>query len=263
MTLKFKLTEDESAIAMNDKGMPIAVDGDGKETPIDAIGLYTQVPELKSEAKKRRETARDLKKELDGIKTKFDGIEDPEAAIKALNTVANLSEGDLVKADEVEALKTRLSEAHSGEIEKLTKKYDKQIGELTETNTGQDATIRKLVISDAFSRSELVRKLEHIPVDMVEATFASNFKVEKVGDRMVPVGYMGGDKLFAKSNPAEPAGFNEALERIIESRPDKDKFQPTNNGGPKDIKSNAKPGQAELKGSQERIAAGLRDRNMV
>ena len=96
-----KLKLDEQGNAVLQDGKPVYVHDDGKEVPFDAPGAMAKIASLNAEAKTHREA-----KEAAEAKLKaFDGIEDAEAAKKALATVKNLDDKKLVDAGEVEKLK--------------------------------------------------------------------------------------------------------------------------------------------------------------
>lgn len=264
MALVYKKTEDGKSIVMSTDGHPIMFD-DAEDEPdeveIDAIGLYTKVPELKSEAKKRRLEVRDLKEKL----STFDGIDEPEAALKAIATVRNLSDGDLVKAEDVSKLKEKLSTEHKSEIEKLTKENLRLSTDFQQREQGYTTAINRLVISNAFKSSERLKNIPNVPPDMLEDSLSKFFKAETLDTgNTVPVGhYANGEIIYSKKNPSEIAGFDEAVDILISMRPDKDKLAAGKTGGP-DFKA---PGhrqqqqqQSGLPGSTEKIATGLRSR---
>ncbi|MFH7191473.1 hypothetical protein ACHWGL_31730, partial [Klebsiella pneumoniae] len=62
---------------------------------------WARSPRLNGEAKSHRERA----EKAEGVAKAFEGIADAEAARNALETVKNLSAGDLVKAEKVEEIK--------------------------------------------------------------------------------------------------------------------------------------------------------------
>src|SRR6202035_1247976 len=79
-------------------GKPLIVDDDGKTLPFDIAHTRSTISRLNAEAKSWRE-----KTEANDAKLKlFEGIEDPEIAKKAMETIKNLDEGKLVAAGKVE-----------------------------------------------------------------------------------------------------------------------------------------------------------------
>ena len=78
----------------NGQKLPVYVHADGKEAPFDGDATLNTISRLNGEAKGHRERAEKAEGTLKG----FDGITDPAAAMRALNTVKNLDEKKLVDA---------------------------------------------------------------------------------------------------------------------------------------------------------------------
>lgn len=79
--------------------------------------------------------------------------------------------------------------------------------------------LREEVIGGAFNGSRYVADRMAIPPDIVRARFGTSFVIERgvvVGKRP------DGGTIFSKSNPGEPAPFDEALEAIVEAYPYRD-----------------------------------------
>ncbi len=139
-----KLKLDDSGQAVLREGLPVYVQEDGQETPFDAAEAMAKIAALNAEAKKRREQAQTLAKQLEP----FQGIEDPagflDRAQKALALAQGLEADQLVEAQQVEALrqelesawKARLEESRQGFAAEMTHKneqlagFEKRIGEL-------------------------------------------------------------------------------------------------------------------------------------
>src|SRR5689334_7259678 len=115
--MKLKLTADGKAEVKD--GLPVYVHEDGKEIGFDAPGAMGKISSLQGEAKSHRERAEAADTKL---KT-FEGIKDPAAALKALETVANLDAGQLVKAGEVETIKQAAVKASDEKIAALNKTH--------------------------------------------------------------------------------------------------------------------------------------------
>jgi hypothetical protein len=190
--------------AMLEDGKPIYEHSDGKSIPFDAPGTVATISRLNGEAKGHRERAEEALKTLKA----FEGIEDAAAAKKALETVKNLDAKKLVDAGEVEKVRAEA-------IKAVEEKYAPVIGE---RDTLKAALVQEKV-GGAFSRSKLIAEKLAIPPDMVEARFGSAFKVE--GSDVVAYD-AGGNKLFSRAKPGEVAGFDEALEILIDQYPYKD-----------------------------------------
>lgn len=199
-----KLKLDEQGHVVVQDGRPVYVHDDGKEIPFDAPAALSKITALNGEAKSHRERAETAEKTLKA----FDGIEDAEAARKALATMANIDAKKLIDAGEIEKVKGEISKAFEAKLSEATTKAQT----LEQQLYGEK-------IGGSFSRSKLIADKLAIPADMVQARFGQAFKIE---DGKV-VAYDGnGNKLYSRARPGELADFDEALESLIEQYPYKD-----------------------------------------
>ena len=200
--MKLKLDADGHVVV--EDGKPVYTHDDGKDVAFDAPGTAATISRLNAEAKGHREKAQEARAAL----KQFEGIEDAPAALKALNIVQNLDLKKLVDAGEVEKVKTEA-------ITALEAKYSPIVKERDEF---RDALMREKV-GGSFSRSKLIADKLAIPADMVQARFGSAFKVE--GESVVAYD-QSGNKLYSRARPGEIAGFDEALELLIDAYPYRD-----------------------------------------
>lgn len=202
--MKLKLDENGN-VALQD-GKPVYVHEDGKEVAFDAAEMTATIARLNFEAQKHREGKQALEAQVKA----FEGIEDPKAAIEALHTVANLDSKKLIDAGEVDQVKAEISKA-----------YQSQIDEIKTAKEQLEQQLYAEKIGGAFSRSKLVSEKLAIPVDLVQAAFGSAFNIE---DGQV-VAYDGhGQKIYSRENPGALAGFDEALEVLVNAYPHKDQI---------------------------------------
>lgn len=202
--MKLKLDENGNAVLQD--GKPVYVHDDGKEIAFDAAATVATISRLNGEAKSHRERAEAAEKAVKA----FEGIEDPAAAIKALETVANLDSKKLIDAGEVDKVKTEIGKAYQ---EKLDEAHNKL------TQYEQQLYAEK--IGGAFSRSKVIAEKFAIPADLVQARFGSAFKVEEGKT----VAYdANGNKIFSRANPGELADFDEALEVLVDQYPYKEQI---------------------------------------
>lgn len=205
MKLKTVTIEGKTYAEVSTDGRPL-YDDDGKEVAFDAPGTVATIARLNGEAKTHREA-----KEAAETKLKtFEGITDPTAAIKALETVKNLDDKKLVDAGEVEKVK-------AAAIASVEEKYKP----VTEENARLKTNLNEALIGGAFSRSKFIGDKVAVPADIVQARFGTNFKLE---DGKVVAYDQSGNKLYSKAKPGEPAEFEEALELLIEAYPYKDQI---------------------------------------
>jgi hypothetical protein len=207
--MKLKL-DDAGHVVVKD-GNPVYVHDDGKEIPFDAAGTVATISRLNGEAKGHREA----KERAETALKAFEGIEDADAARKALETVKNLDTKKLIDAGEVEKVKAEAKLAFDEQVKAIEEKYKPVVKERNELK----AEIVAEKVGNAFSRSKYIADSLAVPVDMVQATFGRNFKLE---DGNV-IGYgKDGKQIFSRVKPGEVADFDEALEILVDAYPFKD-----------------------------------------
>ncbi|OZB29780.1 MAG: hypothetical protein B7X51_11170 [Pseudomonas sp. 34-62-33] len=214
--MKLKTIEvDGNTYAVLQDQKPVYVHDDGKEVAFDAAATVQTIARLNGEAKSHRERAEAAEKTLKA----FEGIEDPAAAKKALDVVANLDSKKLIDAGEVEKIRGEISKAFQAQL-------DEANGKLTQYE--QQLYAEK--IGGAFSRSKLIADKFAIPADLVQARFGSAFKVE---DGKTVAYDAAGNKIFSRARPGELADFDEALETLVDQYPYKEQILKSSgaNGG--------------------------------
>ena len=191
---------------VNEQGLPIYVHDDGKEVPFDAPQTIAKIGQLNAEAKGHREA----KEQAEASLKAFEGL-DAGKAKQALQTVQNLDAKKLVDAGEVDKVKAEITEA-------LKQTYEPQLKQLTQERDQVQLQLHQELIGGGFARSKYIQNNIAVPVDMIQATFGHNFKIE---DGKV-VGYdANGQKLYSRTQPGELAGMDEALETLVGGYPHK------------------------------------------
>ena len=213
-------------------GRPVYVEDDGKEVAFDAPGTRATITRLNGEAKTHREAKEALE---DKVKA-FEGIEDPAAARKALETIKNIDDKKLVDAGKVEEIKSAVAKGYQDQITSLTKAHADELGKVT----GERDTVRNQfhssMVAQAFASSKLIADKFTIPADLAQAKFGAQFKVE---DGKI-VAYDGNNQpVYSRASPGNPPSFDEALEIIVSAYPHKDHILKGAGGG-----SGAKPGSS-------------------
>lgn len=199
--MKLKLTPEGHAVVQD--GKPVYVHEDGKEVAFDAPGTVATITRLNGEAKDHRIRA----ETAEGKLKPFEGIADAAAAKKALEIVANLDSKKLVDAGEVQKVKDEA-------IRALEEKYAPVVKEV-ETLKG---SLYQEKIGGAFARSKFIAEKVAIPADLLQASFGNSFKIEE--GKVVAYG-PDGNKVYSKTSPGNPAGFEEALEILVDNYPHK------------------------------------------
>jgi regulator of replication initiation timing len=197
-----KLKTDDSGAVVLDDGKPVYVDDNGNDVAVDVPDLFGKIKQLNNENGKRRLEAKELKEKLDA----FGDLDAAEAA-KALETVANLKDKQLIDAGEAEKVKKAAIEG-----------YEAKLADTKKAISERDATIRDLTIGTAFATSEYVKGLT-MPPDLAQRAFGDRFSYE---DGKVIGKQPDGTPIMSRENPADPASFDEAMKAIVTSRPDKD-----------------------------------------
>ncbi|EZQ10745.1 DUF6651 domain-containing protein [Acinetobacter sp. Ver3] len=197
MKLKTTQIDGKTYAEVDTQGLPVYVHDDGKEVGFDAGSAMQKISSLNAEAKTHREAKEQALAQLKN----FEGIEDPSAAKKALETLKNFDDKKLVDAGEVEKIKLEA-------IKAVEEKYAPVVQKLEKVENDY----HKELIGGGFSRSKFIQEKIAVPVDMVQATFGNNFKIE---DGKVVAYGADGQKIYSRSKPGEVADFDEALETLV------------------------------------------------
>lgn len=227
-------------LKMNEQGQPVLQDGhpvyvydDGKEVAVNVAELHAKVHSLNGESAGRRKRI----EELEALNAKFQGIEDPAAALKALETLKSIDAKKLVDAGEVERLKADILR---GAEETWGPKY-KAAEERAEKAEKQ---LYQEMIGGAFARSKFITEKMAIPADFVQAALGQYFKIE---DGHVVAYHPSGERMMSRTKVGDPAGFDEGLEVLVMNHPRRDSLlksslqggggAPSNGGGGTGVKS--------------------------
>ena len=208
-----KLKLDEAGHAVLQDGKPIYIHDDGKEVPFDAAGTVATITRINGEAKGHRERAEAAEKALKG----FEGIADPAAAIKALETVAAQAGQKMVDAGEFQRVKDDITK---GFTEKLTT-AEKRAADL-------EANWSRSEISRAFASSQFIKDKSAIPADFMLAALSDRVKFD--GGK-ITVYDVAGNKMLSRAKPGEDASFDEAIEMVVDGHPQRDTILKGNTNG--------------------------------
>lgn len=224
-------------------GKPVFLADDGKEIAVDVPHTTATITRLNSEAKGHRERAEKAEVDL----KKFEGIEDAEAARKAIETLKNIDEGKLLTAGKVQEIKDAAKKAAEQQVEAANKSGAEKLAITEKERDAFRSDLYAEKIGGSFTRSKLIADKAAIPADMMQARFGSAFKVE---DGKI-IAYDGvGNKLFSRSRAGEIADFDEALEMLVDQYPYKDQIlKGANHSG-----SGARPGAGGMNGGKRTIS---------
>ncbi|NHZ94560.1 DUF6651 domain-containing protein [Massilia sp. CCM 8734] len=217
-----KLLLDDKGGAVLRDGKPVYVHDDGREIVFDGAQAFAKIGQLTGENTdyKRRFT------EAEGKIKAFEGLDDPEAARTALETVRNLDVGQLKTAAQVAEIKeaaARTAQEQVAAAAKASATREQELAAQLEKRTGE---LNAHMIGGGFASSKLLTDDKHpsrlvIPPEMAKAYFGSNFKVED--GKMVPYD-ASGNKIYSPNRPGEVADFDEGLEALVRACPFKDQI---------------------------------------
>ena len=204
MKLKTQTIDGKTYAEVDTQGLPVYVHDDGKEVGFDAGSAMQKISTLNAEAK----THREAKEKAESTLKAFEGIEDPAAAKKALETLKNFDDKKLVDAGEVEKIKLEA-------IKAVEEKY----APIVQERDAFQSQLHNELIGGGFARSKFIQDNIAVPMDMVQAQFGKSFKIEE--GKVVAYG-TDGQKIYSRARPGEVADFDEALESLVGGYPHKD-----------------------------------------
>ena len=200
-TMKLKL-DTNGAVVLQD-GAPVYIKDDGSEIAFDGAKAFAKIGQLTGENTVYRKRFEDAESKLKG----FDGIADPAAALQALETLKSLDQKKLIDAGEVEKVKAEISKAFQGQLDDAKGHASKL-----------EQQLYAEMIGGSFARSKFALDKLAIPPDLVQAYFGKAFGIE---EGKVVAKDANGNKLYSAANPGELAGFDEALEMLVNQYPGK------------------------------------------
>lgn len=199
--------DENGAVVMQD-GNPVFIDQNGQEM---TLGTDT-INRLNAEAK----TWRERTTAAEAAVKAFEGI-DAAKAREALELASRIDQKALIDAGKVDEVKAE-----------VTKHYETQLSDLRGQLDSVTAKYDGSLLANAFKSSEWVNKNIAVPVDMLQATFASSFKVE---DGKVVAYGPDGKQVYSKTRLGEMADFDEALSILVGEYPHKDRILAAPNKG--------------------------------
>lgn len=204
MKLKIVEVNGQKLAAIDDKGNPVYVHDDGKEIGFDAAQAVGKISALNGEAK----THREAKETAEASLAKFANITDPAKALEALDMMTKIDQKKLIDAGAIDQVRADITKSFQTQLDEANAKSQKLEGQLVNEMIGGN-----------FARSEFIKDKLAIPGDFVQARFGQSFKIE---DGKVVAYDPSGSKIYSRAKPGEVAGFDEALEFLVEQYPQKD-----------------------------------------
>ncbi len=199
-----KLKLDEQGHAVLQDGHPVYIHDDGKESPFDAGATLATIKARNAEAKANRERA----EAAEGKLKAFEGIDDAEAARKALETIAKLDQKKLIDAGQVDAA-----------VAAALKPVQDKLDAATKQSQTLEQQLHGEIVGGSFARSKFIAEKLAIPADMIQATFGARFKVV---DGKLKALDAEGNPIYSRKNGGALADFDEAIEILVDQYPHKD-----------------------------------------
>lgn len=217
--MPWKEDEESGAVVRDEEtNDPIWVGDDGKEIPIQPDRFFGKINELNTESAGRRKALQ----EAQGKLKLLEGIENPEEYLEearaALEKVKALDDNQLLEAGKVEELKAQIREAYEGKLQEK----DKARATLEEKLSEREQQMNDYMIGREFAASSFVTEQTVLPPDIAQTYFGRFFQVED--GRVVGRWPDTGEPIYSETNPGEVAEFEEAIERVVSKRSDKDKI---------------------------------------
>ncbi|WLF84831.1 DUF6651 domain-containing protein [Moraxella sp. ZY210820] len=200
--MKLKLDEHGNVVLQD--GKPVYVHDDGKEIAFDAVQMTAKVNSLTAEKQQYLNRAEKAENSLKA----FDGI-DVEKAKSAIETVKNLDDKKLIDIGEVERVKAETKKVYD---ELLAKAYAERDAIQQQFHTA--------VISGEFARSSFIKDKTTLPPEIAQSFFAKHFNVNEQG-QVVAKDTLG-NPILSRTNAGEIASFDEAIELLVGTYPQKD-----------------------------------------
>lgn len=182
-------------------GDKLATDGDGNPVWINGDKELTVKGDTISSLQGEAKTQRQFREKAEAALAKFNGIDDPDAARTALETVRDIDTSKLINAGKLDEVRQQMTQQFEGRIK--------------EANDAREAALQRadnVLLDSAFNGSEFARERLAVPVEMVRATFGKQFKIE---DGKIVATNSNGDPIYSDKDMGHLASFDEALEKIV------------------------------------------------
>lgn len=197
----WKMNAEGTAVEVKD-GNPIWIDSTGAESVMQG----NTIARLNDEARIHRERAEAAEK----IAKAFEGI-DPKAARTALETVDKLDKKQLIDAGEVDKVTAQITGQFT---EKLTAAEKLAADRLSMLN--------QRTLESSFASSDFVKDKLALPLDVAQTYFARNIEFDDAGKMTIKDA--SGNVIRSKTKLGEVADFNEAIQILVETNPNRDKL---------------------------------------
>jgi uncharacterized tellurite resistance protein B-like protein len=216
-----------------------------------------EVAKLVKEVMKRKEQLKQTQDELKKVQAvakQFEGL-DPEAVRKLIEDAKSAETKKLEEKGQWDALKKQMNDAHQTEVKKLTD----QLGELQAKLGESSSVVEKLTVGHAFDSSKFISEELTLTPAKARIVYGAHFEIEN-GEVIAydkPRGAEGRNMLV--SGTGDSLSFEEAIRKIVDSDPDRDRLVRSKvrpGADSKTMPAKAPEKKQDLRGA-ERIAASL------
>lgn len=201
------LSGDGKMVTLNEGKLTFKI-GDKTESvdPTEIFTARSKITALNGEAmshRRERDAAQAKLKDYDGI--------DPAKAREALGIVEKLDQKKLIDAGEVDRVRSTIEAQYKEQIVGASKERDEAL-----------TALRDMRRQNLFTRSKWITENIGIPLDMFESTFAKYVEIANDGKTTIKDAH--GNVILSKApdHIGEPAGFEEAIQALVDAYPNKD-----------------------------------------
>lgn len=199
-------------------GKPVFVDDEnGSEYALDVTEHFNKMHTLSEENKSVRlklDAAKNVAKQFEGI-----NVEDVKKNAEAAKMLENI---EALKKGELDKLTKTFQANHEEEVRRITTAAAAREKELLETVKVKDEKFNGLKLDNAFANSQFLRDRAGTSISLIRSYFAPNFRIDDNG--AVYGVDSNGEKILSKQRVTETAGFEEAIQILCESHPDRDRI---------------------------------------
>lgn len=212
-------------------GLPVFVRDDGNETTVDYSKMLAEIGSVTSESIARKKELREYKDRLKTFEEKFGNL-DADEAKKALELMRNIDQKELIKAGEKDAAIRQAIESKEKEYIPKLKSFEQKLSELSSELQRKDSIISRQMIEGQLAINSYLNKATRTTPDVRASILGKHFKIEDVNGELRPVAYKSdGEKLYSPINPGQLCTFDEAVEILWNSYPNKDVYAVNLNSG--------------------------------
>ncbi|MEI6207304.1 MAG: DUF6651 domain-containing protein [Desulfuromonadales bacterium] len=198
--------DDKGSMVVQD-GNPVWIGDDGSEVAFDAKASIVSAASAKREAAESRTKLKEAEKKLES----FTGIEDPDAAKKALQFAQSMDGKKVMDDDSIKKL-----------IENSVKPWQDKYAEQEKAADAYKNALYTEKVSKQFAASRFINEKTFMTPDAAEAMFGRYFKMEENGK--VVAHDASGNPIYSTTKTGETADFEEAISTIFGGYQYKDRY---------------------------------------